>query len=319
MGASDFFTIGQVAEGIWAAVVVPGSGALGNAAILDLGHKTVVVDTFMLPQAGEALRETAEALTGRTVDIVVNTHFHGDHHYGNQAFPGSIIISTQGTKELLQGFEVPSVEVWQSALRKQITGFAETKAKQTDDRVKAALEAEIADKEQLFLAVPTITRVTAQLTFTERLTLHGSARSAQIMSYGGGHTPSDAFVYVPEEKVLVAGDLVLGSHHPAMLNGDSASWLRILERLEQELAIDCIIPGHGPATGPDSISDMKNYLQDILAYARKAAESGLSLDHWLDQGIPAPYDTWGSSHVFEWNFRWLFGQYSAELKEGSGV
>ncbi|MNC57790.1 hypothetical protein D3C75_1074720 [compost metagenome] len=64
---------------------------------------------------------------------------------------------------------------------------------------------------------------------------------------------------------------------------------------------------------------MKNYLMDIQAYAHKAAESGLSLDHWLAQGIPAPYDTWGSSHVFEWNFRWLFDQYSAELKEGSGV
>lgn len=76
----------------------------------------------------------------------------------------------------------------------------------------------------------------------------------------------------------MAGDLVLGSHHPAMLN-----------------------------------------LQDIQAYARKAAESGLSLDYWLAQGIPAPYDTWGSSHVYEWNFRWLFDQYSAELKEGSGV
>lgn len=319
MGACDFFVIHQAGEGVWAAIVVPGSGALGNAAILDLGGQTVVVDTFMLPQAGEALRETAEALTGRAADIVVNTHFHGDHHYGNQAFAGSTIVSTRLTKELLEGFGVPVVETWQSALRNQIAGFTETKTRQTDDRVRAALETEIADKEQLLLAVPGITRITAQLTFTDEFTLHGSARTARIMTFGAGHTGSDAFVYVPEEKVLVAGDLVLGNHHPAMLNGDTASWLRILERLEQELAVDCIIPGHGPVSGADCIEDMKSYLQDIPAYAQKAAASGLSPDEWLAQGIPAPYDNWGSSHVFEWNFRWLFDQYSAELKEGRSV
>lgn len=319
MGASDFFAIHQAGEGVWAAIVVPGSGALGNAAILDLGGQTVVVDTFMLPQAGETLRETAEALTGRAADIVVNTHFHGDHHYGNQAFAESTIVSTQLTKELLEGFGVPGVETWQTALRNQIAGFTETKTKQTDGRVRAALEAEIADKEQLLRAVPGITRISAQLTFTDELTLHGSARTARIMTFGAGHTRSDAFVYVPEEKVLVAGDLVLGNHHPAMLNGDTASWLRILERLEQELAVECIIPGHGPVTGADCIEDMKSYLRDIPAYAQKAAASGLSPEHWLSQGIPAPYDNWGSSHVFEWNFRWLFDHYSAELREGSSV
>ncbi|MNC15312.1 Metallo-beta-lactamase superfamily protein [compost metagenome] len=315
MGASDFFTIKKAAEGIWAAIVVPGSGALGNAAILDLGNQTVVVDTFMLPQAGEYLRETAEELTGRTPGYVVNTHFHGDHHYGNQAFPGSTVISTQLTKELLQGYGVPSVEVWQTALRNQITGFTETKTKQTDRRIRAALEAEIADKEQLFLAVPSITRVTANLTFTDRLTIHGSARTAQVITFGGGHTKSDAFVYVPEEKVLVAGDLVLGTTHPAMLNGDEASWLRILERMENELAIGCLIPGHGQITGADSITEMRNYLQDIQVYARKAAASGQSVEHWLDRGIPEPYDGWEGSHVFEWNLRWLFDRYLKENKE----
>ncbi|MDF2938945.1 MAG: hypothetical protein K0Q90_4318 [Paenibacillaceae bacterium] len=319
MGASDFFTIRQAAEGVWAAIVVPGSGSLGNAAILDLGNYTVVVDTFMLPEAGEYLRETAEQLTGKAVGFVVNTHFHGDHHYGNQAFPDSIIISTQLTKELLQGYEVPSVEQWQSALRKQITAFSETKAKQTDARVQAALEAEIADKEQLFQAVPSIHRETAQLTFTDRLTIHGSVRSAQIMTFGGGHTKSDAFVYVPEEKTLIAGDLVLGTTHPAMLSGDAHSWLRILEQMENELDIRCMIPGHGQVTGPHSITDMKNYLQDIQDYAQQAAASGQSVEHWLAQGVPEPYDDWEGSHVFEWNFRWLFDQYSADLREGSSV
>lgn len=310
--ANDYFTIEQVAEGIWAAVVVPGSGALGNAAILDLGNETVVVDSFMLPQAGKYLSETAEMLTGRSVGTVVNTHFHGDHHYGNQAFQGSVIISTTMTKELLESFKVPSVKDWQSALRKQINVFKDIQAKQTDGRVWEALEAEIADKEMLFQAVTSIKRVTASLTFTNSLTIHGSVRTAQVLSFGGGHTPSDAFVFVPEERVLVAGDLVLGESHPAMQNGDVVSWMGILEQMKRELDIRYIIPGHGPVTGLESIVDMENYLRDIQAYAQKAVASGQTLEYWISQGVPQPYDNWGLCHVFEWNFRWLFDRYTSE-------
>lgn len=314
----DFFTVEQIAEGVWAVIVIPGSGALGNAAILDLGDCTVVVDTFMLPQAGEKLRQAAEQLTGKAVKYVVNTHFHGDHHYGNQVFVESTLISTQMTKELLQGFETPSVEYWQAALRNQITGFTETKTGQTDSRVKAALDYEISDKEQLYLAVPGINRVTASLTFTDCLTIHGSARSAEVITFGGGHTKSDAFVYVPEEQVLVAGDLVLGRTHPAMQNGDSSSWLNILERMENELAIRTIIPGHGKVTGVESIADMKHYIQNIQAYAKKAANSGHTIDYWLAQGVLRPYDEWESSHVFEWNLRWLFNTY-LEANSGAAI
>jgi len=77
--SSRYFHLERVADGIYAAVVKPGTGAWGNAGIVDLGDKTVVFDTFATPQAARDLKVMAEQLTGRAVEVVVNSHRHIDH------------------------------------------------------------------------------------------------------------------------------------------------------------------------------------------------------------------------------------------------
>ncbi|MCR8644426.1 MBL fold metallo-hydrolase [Paenibacillus sp. N1-5-1-14] len=303
---NTYFTLEHITDGVWAAIVVPGSGALGNAAILDLGDVTVVVDTFMLPQAGDLLRQAAVQLTGREVEYVINTHFHGDHHYGNQSFPDSIIVSTDATRDYLFGLGDIDYEKWRIAIREQITSLSDTRSKQTDQHVISALTTEIADKEVLYGAVPSIRRVVATVTIPDRFVIHGSQRTAEVMTWGGGHTLSDAFVYIPENEVLIAGDLVLGQSHLMMLHGNIEEWLGILERMEQELEIKRIVPGHGPVTDAQSIREAKNYLRDVEVYAKQAEESGQPLEYWLEKGVLKPYGQWYSSHVFEWNFRHLY-------------
>src|SRR5262249_11242802 len=98
---SRYFTLEQVADGVYAAIVVPGTGAWGNAGIVDLGGATLVVDTFMTSGAAGDLRAAAEQVTGRTVDYVVNTHYHGDHVQGNQVFTDALLIATETTRRLI--------------------------------------------------------------------------------------------------------------------------------------------------------------------------------------------------------------------------
>jgi len=90
----------EVADGVHAAIDVPGGGAAGNAAIVDLGGSTLVFDTGMTPQAGAELRRAAEEVA--PVSVVVNSHWHADHIRGNQAFPGTEIVATTRTKELIE-------------------------------------------------------------------------------------------------------------------------------------------------------------------------------------------------------------------------
>jgi glyoxylase-like metal-dependent hydrolase (beta-lactamase superfamily II) len=102
---SKHFQLNHVAEGVFAAISVPGTGSLGNAAIIDLGDTTLVVDTFTTIQAAEDLQAAAEHLTGNPVSYVINTHWHSDHTCGNQVFnPTAQIISTSTTREIMATF-----------------------------------------------------------------------------------------------------------------------------------------------------------------------------------------------------------------------
>ena len=311
---NNYFTLHSIAQGVWAAIVVPGSGALGNANIVDLGNITVVVDTFSLPGAAQLLRETAEQLTGNPVKYIVNTHYHGDHHYGNQVFADSQIITTDLTREILTREGAPEIEVWQDGLQKQIAHLEKGRQAAQNLWLQTAFAHEIADKAALLAAAPGIRRRTASLTFSDKLRIHGSERSITLLTFGGGHTDSDAFVYIEDAKVLIAGDLVLNKSHPAMLSGFPASWIEILQRMRDELDFSLVIPGHGEVADGSSIGEMISYLTEIQAYTKQAAASGESADFWMAQGIPAPFDEWGMSHVFEWNFRWLFERYNKEKR-----
>jgi len=56
---SPYFTLEQVADGVYAAIAKNGAGAMSNAGIIDLGEQTLVFDTMYTLQAGQALLDAA--------------------------------------------------------------------------------------------------------------------------------------------------------------------------------------------------------------------------------------------------------------------
>ncbi len=100
---SRHFTIHELAEGVFAAVATGGGAAISNSGIIDLGNLTVIYDTFLTPQAARDLLAAARYLTGREPEIIINSHYHNDHIWGNQVFsPQAHIISTTETYHLIQ-------------------------------------------------------------------------------------------------------------------------------------------------------------------------------------------------------------------------
>jgi glyoxylase-like metal-dependent hydrolase (beta-lactamase superfamily II) len=83
---SKHFRLERAADGVYAAIHIDGGAAIGNAGIVDLGDRTPVYDTMFTPQAAEDLRAVAEALTGRAIDAIINSHYHNDHIWGNLLF-----------------------------------------------------------------------------------------------------------------------------------------------------------------------------------------------------------------------------------------
>ncbi|HPU11978.1 MAG TPA: MBL fold metallo-hydrolase, partial [Ottowia sp.] len=83
---------------------------------------------------------------------------------------------------------------------------------------------------------------------------------------GPAHTREDLALYLPDRKVLYAGDLVFRSRIPFVGQADSRNWIKSLDKL---LAFDAavVVPGHGPAS-TEARKDMQ-LTRDYLAYLRK--------------------------------------------------
>src|SRR5690348_3454952 len=96
---SRHFQLEQLADGVYAAISIDGTGSMSNAGIVDLGDTTLIFDTFATPQAAQDLRSAAEQLTGHAIRYVINSHKHGDHVWGNQVFSQhGCIIATDTTR-----------------------------------------------------------------------------------------------------------------------------------------------------------------------------------------------------------------------------
>ncbi len=179
---SDHFTVHRLSDGVFALVARDGGAAISNAGILDLGGRTLVYDTFMTPQAAHDLRSAAQQLTGREPDIVVNSHYHNDHIWGNQVFgPATLIVSTSETFELMH-----------TAGRDELKWANEVSAKGLEDARRqhqaAADEAQQQDALMwmgyfggLVDAMPTLAIRFPDITFDRRLSIHGSSGTADLI------------------------------------------------------------------------------------------------------------------------------------------
>lgn len=300
---SKYFYLHTVGEGVYAAITIPRAGAWGNAGIVDLGDRTLVFDTFLTPRAARDLRAAAEHLTGHSVAYVVNSHYHMDHIQGNQVFDDARIIATERTREILANrgaalvSQVKAHPEYPDSFDELITQERD-EAKQRDLAItQNEYRVLNEDRAELELRLPDIT-------FERRLTLHGSWRTVELLSHGGGHTPSDAFLYLPAERIVFMGDLVSVRTHPSFF-GDANAWLSMLDQVAQ-LDIQTLIPGHGDVGSWDNVGIVRQYIADLKALAEKSIQSGKSAAEVAAIPIPGAYAQWDAPTVFADNMKYLY-------------
>lgn len=201
---------------------------MGNAAIVDLGDRTVVFDTMYTPKAGLALREAAEQLLGRPVSLVINSHFHFDHVGGNQVFSDAIILSTETTKNLMLE-RCTSLVQFAKQHPEYPDKVRQSLEAESDPEKQKELRTDLGDILALDAALPTFSATPASLTFSDSVTLHGSKRTAVLTAKGNGHSTCDSVLYLPEDRVLLAGDLLFVQNHPSMQTGNLSHWVSVLK------------------------------------------------------------------------------------------
>jgi cyclase len=229
----------------------------GNTTVVIGTRGVLVVDTGYLPSTARADIARIRAWTDRPVRWVVNTHWHNDHVGGNavylQAFPGAEVVAHPETRDMIEG-RIPSYlvryvapdsafaaqrERWRRIAETgvDVQGQSVTDARRTEasDALRRA-ERAAAEFREATVQVPTVT-----VDGTLRIDLGG--RVVELRHLGRGNTGGDVVVVLPQERIVVAGDL-LTHPVPYAFGGYPTEWIATLRRLAS-LDADTIVPGHG--------------------------------------------------------------------------
>ena len=246
------FEFEEVGQGVYQARGTGNVSVGANAAIIINEEDVLLVDSHISPAAAAALLEELEAITTKPVRYVVNTHFHFDHAHGNQVYPSDVhVIGHEFTHMML---------ISGGSIGRTYQRFLEPMANQPG----------FSEGQEGLVPTPPNT------TLSERMTLFRGEREIRLLFFGRGHTGGDIVVYLPAERILITGDLLLQGL-PFMGDGFVQDWVATLEALKG-LDIELIVPGHGrPFSDVSRIDHLQVYLRDLWERVNDAHTRGLSI------------------------------------------
>ncbi|MSR12692.1 MAG: MBL fold metallo-hydrolase [Gammaproteobacteria bacterium] len=277
---TDNHRLEEVAEGIYFAVGNDTIYTMSNALIIERDNDVVVVDSHITPAAGRALRDSIRVVTDKPVTILINSHFHYDHANGVPAFgPDIEIIGHEVTYQKLTG-DPANEKTYLSSL---------TRFDNTVNRLEQELEAATSNDERSELqqqlefwrahvaAQNEIVFTPPNTTLRETMTLYRGGREIQLHFLGRAHTGGDLVIYLPEEKIVFTGDMMLGGIS-YLGDGYVSEWADTLQALKQ-LDFDLILPGHGPGIRDLSrIDSVQAYYTDLTEEVRRLKALGYSAE-----------------------------------------
>ncbi len=305
---SAYFRLEKLADGVYAAISL-NAGAASNAGIVDLGDGALVFDALNTPQAADDLIRAADALTGSPVRYVINSHWHGDHVEGNAALAeaGAIIISTARTRDILAEERPALIESFREqkpqfeAELKELQARLET---ENDEAERQRLQGELLTCRIFLEALPRVTLRLPDWTFERKLVVHGPSRAAEILTFGGGHTESDAILWLPDVGIAFIADLLFNNAHPWVGHGEPDEWLRILDDIDG-LAPETVVPGHGPVGVPADLDKMRAYLPVVRGVVADLVAAEAADEAIASLAPPPQFSAWDGAHRFQNNVRAL--------------
>lgn len=269
-------------------------GLDGNVVAILSPEGVLVFDANGTPAAAAAVLGEIRKLTEKPVRYLVLSHWHWDHWYGaevyKEAYPGVQIITEEKGRQMMLGpalaFNKPGLEVglpgYVTSLEKKVAAAESADPKPPElGKLKALLE-----EDRFFLRQKTSVRHTpANLTFSDQMRVYLGGREIQVLHYGRAVTPGDTFLYLPNEKILVTGDLLVNPVSFA-LGCYPTGWLEALERMDR-LEASIIVPGHGePLRDKELLRSTMEVFRVLLRRGKEAKGRGLDADQAKAEILP---------------------------------
>lgn len=231
-----------------------------NAGFIVTDGGVVVIDALASPRQGEQLLQAIRGVTDQPIRWLVLTHHHPDHHFGAVALrkAGARVIAHPDKRVLAaEGGEDALIADWV-----RVVGL---------DAMRGFEFANTPDR-----------RVTTSDT------LRLGSRTIVVTHPGAGHSAGDLIVWLPKDRVLFAGDLLVEDGVSMVVDGSSSELLRVLDEVES-LGAEVIVPGHGAIPGRPTalVQRTREYLTELQSEMRAAVERGVPMRRALASLPPA--------------------------------
>ena len=271
-----------------------------------MGEEVLVFDSFLSVAAASDLKKAIGELTGKPVRWVVNSHSHNDHIRGNQVFvPEASIISTPEIRDYLLKHGYKEAKEEQSFAPGRMAVFQ-------NSLMEAETEAEIEDAkmwlgyfEAMVESYPVLSITPPDVVFNDTMTIYGSRRTVTLIEFHHGHMESDIILYLPEDKILFAGDLVFVEMHPFLADGDPAGLSKTLSEL-MDWTVDVVVPGHGEVGNKEDMEAMIGYIDMVKSLAETLKKQERKPGDIDINEIPQPYRDWSFNNFFDSNLKFLY-------------
>ena len=297
------FRLEQLADGVYAAINRQDGWAIGNAGIVDMGNSTIVFDTTLTPASAGELRASAEYLTGHPVSVVINSHYHNDHTWGNMEFvPRSLVLSSTTTREQLLEKGKEEYRYYKANVSLQRANLQHQYDNSADDRSRAALRSWLTYHQAIHKNLRKIRRIAPSMTFDQRLCLCGLDRQIELMAFENGHTNSDVILYLPADGIIFMADLLCVGFHPYLEECDPQSLVSILGKMA-DLDADSYVPGHGNVGSKEDLACLEEYVLVLEQLANQHICSGHSEDSLDSVPIPGQFQAWDFRQTFSTNLK----------------
>jgi glyoxylase-like metal-dependent hydrolase (beta-lactamase superfamily II) len=242
VGLHSYYVLGEAG-----AASSANEGYMSNAGFVVTDEGVVVFDSLGTAVLGQKLVDAIKKVTNKPIKRLIVSHYHADHIYGMQVF-----------KDM-------GVEIWAHTLGQEYFNS------------EAAAKLMVQRREDLFPWVDEKSRlVAADKWLSGDVDFKMGGLHFQLRHVGPAHAPDDMVMFVKEDSVLYAGDLVFIGRVPFVGDADSRSWLVALDKII-DFQPKFMITGHGQASSAP-VQDLK-FTRDYLIFIRK--EMGKAVEEFM--------------------------------------
>jgi len=222
--------------------ILGGRGAGGGAYIGDDG--ILIVDAKMDKVSVDQTIELLKKITDKPIKYLINTHSDGDHIWGNQFFPESVVF------------------------------IAHENCRNDFFRPKNSGEPSEWNSPELASYIPS-------LTFHDRLDIYLGSKKVELWYFGVGHTTGDIVVYFPEEKTAFLGDQIF-MERPQLIHshkgGNSFEYVKTILKMLKTLDAEKYCSGHSEIVTREEILTQIDLMQKRQEKVKSLVQEGKNLE-----------------------------------------